>query len=241
METAAGNRGLADDDSVQQWLRGVRVWSGEQESAIMAGQPGVQGLHTAEVGNLDEFRMPRLRVHEATPQDQDTTVTAEPRTIALLHYPGCRRNTEGAALPGPQPASPGGRHDDQMDEADARLELPVQVREVEPGTADFELVLALANRVLAQDRHLTSHIPGTLESHVLGAFHGTECAGFLRYLIQVIGAEAGRPAVIRDGEPLSSSGPAGPPPTAPAGSGRRTCPAAPPPPGRARWTATGRP
>jgi ribosomal protein S18 acetylase RimI-like enzyme len=40
------------------------------------------------------------------------------------------------------------------------------------------------------------------ESHVLGAFDGPRCVGFLRYLVQVIGAEAGRPAVIRDGQPL---------------------------------------
>jgi hypothetical protein len=60
MEPVAGKGGLVSDNSVQQWLRGVRVWSGEQESAIMAEQPGVQGLHAAEVRNLDEFRMPRL-------------------------------------------------------------------------------------------------------------------------------------------------------------------------------------
>jgi GNAT superfamily N-acetyltransferase len=30
----------------------------------------------------------------------------------------------------------------------------------------------------------------------------TRCAGFLRYLIQVIGAEAGRPAVMHGGKPL---------------------------------------
>jgi hypothetical protein len=61
----------------------------------MAEQPGVQGLHAAEVRNLDEFRMPRLGVHKATPQDQGTTVLARPETIALLHYPGRRRQTEG--------------------------------------------------------------------------------------------------------------------------------------------------
>jgi hypothetical protein len=68
--------------------------------------------------------------------------------------------------------------------------LPVQVRDVQPGTADFGLVLALVARVLAQDRYLTSRIPDALESRVLGAFDGARCAGFLRYLIQVIGAEA---------------------------------------------------
>jgi GNAT superfamily N-acetyltransferase len=53
--------------------------------------------------------------------------------------------------------------------------------------------------VLAQDRDLTSVFPGTQESHVLAAFQGARCAGFLRYLIQVIGAEEGRPAVTYHG------------------------------------------
>lgn len=61
----------------------------------MAEQPGVQGLHAAEIRNLDEFRMPRLRAHKATPQDQGTTVLAGAETIALLHYPGRRRQAEG--------------------------------------------------------------------------------------------------------------------------------------------------
>lgn len=78
----------------------------------------------------------------------------------------------------------------------------VQVREVRAGTEGFEEVLALAARVLAQDRYLISPMAHAQESHVLGAFDGARCAGFLRYLIQVIGAEAGRPAVMRNGEPL---------------------------------------
>jgi len=90
-----------------------------------------------------------------------------------------------------------------MGDASARPALPVQVREVQPGTSDFDLVLALAVRVLAQDRHLVSRFPHAQESHLLGAFDGARCAGFLRYLIQVIGAEAGRPAVIRHGQPLA--------------------------------------
>jgi hypothetical protein len=65
----------------------------------MAAQPGVQGLHAAEIRHLDEFRMPRLRVHKATPQDQATIVLAEPETIALLHYPGRRGQTEGGPPP----------------------------------------------------------------------------------------------------------------------------------------------
>jgi hypothetical protein len=46
----------------------------------------------------------------------------------------------------------------------------VQVRDVQPGTADFEQVLALAALVLAQDRYLASSVPGVQESPVLGAF-----------------------------------------------------------------------
>ena len=38
---------------------------------------------------------------------------------------------------------------------------------------------------------------------MLGAFDRTRCVGFLRYLIQVIGTEAGRPPVLRNGQPLS--------------------------------------
>ncbi len=84
MAPGAGNGGLVNDNSVQQWLGGVRVRSSEQESAVVAEQPGVQGLHAAEVRNLDEFRMPRLRMHKAAPQGQSTTVLAGPQTIALL-------------------------------------------------------------------------------------------------------------------------------------------------------------
>ena len=40
-----------------------------------------------------------------------------------------------------------------MDEGDARPGLPVQVKDVGPGTAGSGLVLALAARVLAQDRN----------------------------------------------------------------------------------------
>jgi GNAT superfamily N-acetyltransferase len=78
----------------------------------------------------------------------------------------------------------------------------MHVREVQPGTADFEQVRTLAARVLAQDRHLASRFPHAQESHLLAAFDGPRCTGFLRYLIQVIGTEAGRPAVMHNGAPL---------------------------------------
>lgn len=96
----------------------------------------------------------------------------------------------------------GRRHDGWMDDARARPVLLVQVAEVQPGTARFDRVLGLAARVLAQDRYLTSGFPGVEESHVLGAFDGDRCIGFLRYLIQVIGADEGRPAVMHHGVPL---------------------------------------
>lgn len=78
----------------------------------------------------------------------------------------------------------------------------VQVLEARPGTARFEQALILAARVLAQDRYLASRIPHALESHVLAAVDGARCVGFLRYLVQVIGAEEGRPAVLHNDEPL---------------------------------------
>jgi GNAT superfamily N-acetyltransferase len=90
-----------------------------------------------------------------------------------------------------------------MDDGSTELGLLVEVRAVQPGSADFGEVLSLAARVLAQDRYLVSNVPGVRESRVIGAFDGTRCAGFLRYLIQVIGAEAGRPAVMHHGEPLT--------------------------------------
>jgi GNAT superfamily N-acetyltransferase len=90
-----------------------------------------------------------------------------------------------------------------MDDAEAEARPLVQVTEVQPGTARFDSVLALAARVLAQDRHLTSGFLAAQESHVLGAFDGSRCVGFLRYLIQVIGAEEGRPAVMHNSAPLT--------------------------------------
>jgi GNAT superfamily N-acetyltransferase len=77
-----------------------------------------------------------------------------------------------------------------------------QAAEVPPGTAQFDGVLELASRVLAQDCDLTSVFPAAQESHVVAAFQGARCAGFLRYLIQVIGAEEGRPAVMFNGAVL---------------------------------------
>jgi GNAT superfamily N-acetyltransferase len=89
-----------------------------------------------------------------------------------------------------------------MGDAEAWAEPLIHVAEVQTGTAAFDAVLGLAARVLAQDRHLISDLPAAQESHVVGAFDGSRCVGFLRYLIQVIGVEEGRPAVIHNGAPL---------------------------------------
>lgn len=89
-----------------------------------------------------------------------------------------------------------------MDEDTGKPEISIQVAEVLPGTAGFEAVLELAARVLAQDRYLTAVFPAAEESHVLGAFRGARYVGFLRYLIQVIGADEGWPAVTYNGAAL---------------------------------------
>ncbi len=87
-------------------------------------------------------------------------------------------------------------------DATERAKISTQVAEALPGTAQFDAVLELASRVLAQDRDLVSVFPTARESHVLAAFQGTRCAGFLRYLIQVIGAEEARTAVTDNGAVL---------------------------------------
>src|SRR5579863_7480547 len=86
---------------------------------------------------------------------------------------------------------------------DAKVMADLLVVEVRPGTAEFDSVLGLASKVQSQDRHLVSDFPAAKESHVLGAFSGSRCVGFLRYLIQVIGVEEGRPAVVHNGVPLT--------------------------------------
>lgn len=80
---------------------------------------------------------------------------------------------------------------------------PPDVTEVVEGSDEYEAVLGLADRVLAQRRYMVAPMPHALESVVLGAFDGAHCVGFLRYLIQVIGAAEGRPPVMRQGLALT--------------------------------------
>lgn len=78
----------------------------------------------------------------------------------------------------------------------------VAVVEVMSGTEQFEAVLDLADDVLDQRRHIVSAIATASEDFVLGAFNGKRCLGFLRFYVQVVGSEEGRPPVMRDGSPL---------------------------------------
>ena len=75
--------------------------------------------------------------------------------------------------------------------------------EVVPGTAEFEAVLSLADDVLEQRRYIVSTIDAASTNCVLAAFEDGRCVGFLRFYIQVVGSEEGRPPVIRDGSPLT--------------------------------------
>ena len=79
----------------------------------------------------------------------------------------------------------------------------VQVIEVEFGTERFNAVLSLADAVLDQRRHIVAAIETASENRVLGAFDGDRCLGFLRFYVQVLGSEEGRPPVIYNSSPLT--------------------------------------
>ena len=79
----------------------------------------------------------------------------------------------------------------------------LDVAEVGDGDARFPEVLAVARQVLAQDRYLARTYPHADESHVVAAFAAGRCVGFLRVLVQVIGAEEGRPPLLHGGRALT--------------------------------------
>ena len=81
----------------------------------------------------------------------------------------------------------------------------VDIIDVLPGDHRFEAVVALAASVLEQDRYVVRQHPHATESHVLAAFDGDECLGFLRFLVQVIGTEESRPPVVHHGVPLTEA------------------------------------
>jgi GNAT superfamily N-acetyltransferase len=80
---------------------------------------------------------------------------------------------------------------------------PVEIIEVAAGHTRFAEVVGLASAVLDQARYLERQFPAALESHLLGAFHGSACVGFLRFVVQVIGADVGRPPVVHQGKALT--------------------------------------
>lgn len=71
---------------------------------------------------------------------------------------------------------------------------------VDQGDERFERVVGLAASILDQDRYILMEFPQACESHVVGAFHDDCVVGFLRFLIQDIGAAEGRPPVWYEGK-----------------------------------------
>jgi GNAT superfamily N-acetyltransferase len=78
----------------------------------------------------------------------------------------------------------------------------MEVVPVATGSVRFDQVVALAGEVLAQDRYLKASLPHAEATVLLGAFRGDDCVGFLRYLVQWIGADCGRPPILRNGQRL---------------------------------------
>ena len=84
----------------------------------------------------------------------------------------------------------------------SRLDV-IAVIDVGSGTERLDAVLALADEVLDQRRYVVSVIETASEDHVLGVFDRDRCLGFLRFYVQVVGAEEGRPPVMRNGSPVT--------------------------------------
>jgi GNAT superfamily N-acetyltransferase len=63
----------------------------------------------------------------------------------------------------------------------------------------------LAAQVLGQDRYLARDYPTASETLLLGAFDPERCLGFLLFLVQIVGSDAGRPPV-RVGEAVLTEG-----------------------------------
>ena len=79
----------------------------------------------------------------------------------------------------------------------------VEVVEVREGDERFDAVVAVARQGLDQARYLLSKHPEADESHVVGAFVDGRAVGFLRVLVQVIGADVGRPPLTHEGRLLT--------------------------------------
>lgn len=75
------------------------------------------------------------------------------------------------------------------------------IKEVSSRSPNYAQLLSVAAAV-GQAKYLATTFEYALASVVLGAFEGHSCLGFLRFLIQVLGAEKGRPPIVVDGAPL---------------------------------------
>lgn len=78
----------------------------------------------------------------------------------------------------------------------------LEIRLIQPESAQFENVVDLAGKILDQDRYLIQEYPHAITSRILGAFAGDRAVGFLRFLIQEPGAEEGRTSIFVEGKPI---------------------------------------
>lgn len=79
---------------------------------------------------------------------------------------------------------------------------PNDIVEVTADDDRFDQVIALAASVLNQDRYLRQGPGDVEESRIVAALDNHRCLGFLRFSIQEIGRDVGRPPVLYDGKPL---------------------------------------
>lgn len=79
-----------------------------------------------------------------------------------------------------------------MDPDDHRLD----VAEVTATDGRFSDVVQLAATVLNQDRYLLEQIEHAQESHIVGGFDQEQCVGFLRFVIQELGRDAGCTTIV---------------------------------------------
>lgn len=79
----------------------------------------------------------------------------------------------------------------------------LEVVVVEPSDARFAEIVGLADAVLNQGRYLVREYPLAVESHVLAALQDGKFVGFLRFMVQVIGAAERRTPVLHNGSILT--------------------------------------
>lgn len=78
-----------------------------------------------------------------------------------------------------------------------------QIVEVTPTDTRFNDAVQLAAAILGQDRYLHQPPHAAQETHIIAAFTQNRCVGFLRFTVQTIGQDVGRPPVLHDGTALS--------------------------------------